>query len=126
PVVLVGTDIPALAAAQVEAALDALASGSDAVFGPAADGGYYLLALRRLRDDHEAALFSPAIPWGGPDVLARSEAAAASAGLRAARIETLRDIDTAADLAALRLRIGEPGVAGPRTTAVVRSLYSGR
>ena len=122
PVVLVGTDIPALGAAQVEAALDALAAGSDVVFGPAADGGYYLLALRRLRDDREAALFTPAIPWGGPEVLARSEAAADAAGLRRARIETLRDIDTADDLADLRLRIGEAGVAGPRTTSVVRSL----
>ena len=111
---LVGTDIPSLGAAQVEAALDALAAGSDAVFGPAADGGYYLLALRRLRDDREGALFSPAIPWGGPGVLARSEAAAAAEGLRSARIETLRDIDTAADLEDLRLRIGAAGVAGPR------------
>ncbi|MDE2754537.1 MAG: TIGR04282 family arsenosugar biosynthesis glycosyltransferase [Gemmatimonadota bacterium] len=126
PVVLVGTDIPSLGAAQVEAALDALAAGPDVVFGPAADGGYYLLGLRRLRDDREGALFSAAIPWGGPDVLARSEAAAASAGLRAARIEMLRDIDTAADLEDLRLRIGEAGVAGPRTTAVVRSLGPGR
>ncbi|MXY78668.1 MAG: DUF2064 domain-containing protein, partial [Chloroflexi bacterium] len=123
---LVGTDIPALGAAQVEAALEALEAGSDIVFGPAADGGYYLLGLRRLRDHHEGALFSPAIPWGGPDVLARSEAAAATAGLRSARIETLRDIDAAADLEDLRLRIGEAGVAGPRTTAVVRSLGRGR
>jgi hypothetical protein len=120
PVVLVGTDIPALGAAQVEAALDALADGSDVVFGSAADGGYYLLGLRRLRDDREGALFDPSIPWGGPDVLARSEAAAADARLRRARIETLHDIDTAADLADLRMRIGAAGVAGPRTTVIVQ------
>ncbi len=130
PVTLVGSDIPALGASQVERALGALGArpAADVVFGPAADGGYYLVGLRRLRDDREATLFDPSIPWGGPDVLARSEAAAAAAGLRSARVETLRDIDTAADLEDLRLRIGEAGdsrVAGPRATSVVRSLARG-
>ena len=132
PVTLVGTDIPALRVSQVERALAALGArpAADVVFGPAADGGYYLVALRRLRDDREATLFDPSIPWGGPDVLARSQAAAAAAGLRSARVETLHDIDTADDLADLRARIGRaaPGarVAGRRTTSVVRSLASRR
>ena len=99
------------------------------MFGPAADGGYYLVGLRRLRDDREATLFDPSIPWGGPDVLARSEAAAAAAGLRSARVETLHDIDTAADLVDLRARLDRtaPGarVAGRRTASVVRSLARG-
>ena len=128
PVTLVGSDIPALRASQVERALGALGPrpAADVVFGPAADGGYYLVGLRRLRDDREATLFDPSIPWGGPDVLARSEAAAAAAGLRSARVETLHDIDTAGDLEDLRQRISEAGVAGPRTTAMVRSLTRGR
>ena len=92
---------------------------ADVVFGPAADGGYYLVALRRLRDDREATLFAASIPWGGPAVLARSQAAAAAAGLRSARVETLHDIDTAADLTDLRARLdgAAPGarVAGRRT-----------
>ena len=130
PVVLVGTDIPALGAAQVEAALGALRGrpAADVVFGPAADGGYYLVGLRRLRDDREGALFDPSIPWGGPDVLARSQAAAAVAGLRSARVETLHDIDTAADLVDLQLRIAAAGgshVAGPRTTALVPGTHAG-
>ena len=92
---------------------------ADVVFGPAADGGYYLVGLRRMRDDREATLFDPSIPWGGPDVLARSQAAAAAAGLRSARVETLHDIDTAADLTHLRARLdgaGDSRVAGRRTT----------
>ena len=46
PVVIVGTDIPDLRARHVERAFRALGD-HDAVFGPAADGGYWLVGLRR-------------------------------------------------------------------------------
>ncbi len=46
PVVIVGTDIPEIAAAHIAAAF-ALLGAHDAVFGPAADGGYWLVGLRR-------------------------------------------------------------------------------
>ncbi len=48
PVVIVGTDSPELRAAHVERAFRALAR-SDAVLGPAPDGGYWLVGVRRRR-----------------------------------------------------------------------------
>ncbi len=48
PVVLVGSDIPAMHARHIEAAFAALGR-HDVVFGPAEDGGYWLVGQRRLR-----------------------------------------------------------------------------
>ena len=45
PVVLVGSDIPGIAPAHIARALHALAAG-DTVFGPAGDGGYWLVGVR--------------------------------------------------------------------------------
>ena len=45
-IVVVGTDCPSLDATVIERAFDALAS-ADVVLGPATDGGYYLIAVRR-------------------------------------------------------------------------------
>jgi uncharacterized protein len=49
PVCVVGTDIPELDRTRVEEAFRGwrLPSGPDVVLGPATDGGYYLLAVRR-------------------------------------------------------------------------------
>ena len=44
--IVVGTDVPDLSAAHVDAAAAAL-DDHDVVFGPAVDGGYYLLGVRR-------------------------------------------------------------------------------
>eukprot|EP00897_Mesotaenium_endlicherianum_P002347 jgi/Mesen1/213/ME1140369C07559 len=66
------------------------------VFGPAQDGGYYLLGLTRPLP----ALFE-GIAWSTSDVLARSRQAACDAGLSVAPSEslpTLLDVDTADDL----------------------------
>jgi glycosyltransferase A (GT-A) superfamily protein (DUF2064 family) len=48
PVVVVGTDIPGLRARHVEQAFTTL-EHKEAVFGPAADGGYWLIGLARRR-----------------------------------------------------------------------------
>ncbi len=89
---VVGTDVPDLDAGLVEESFDAL-SQADVVIGPAADGGYYLVALQRpipeLFDD---------IPWSTPEVLDRTLEAARGLGLRVCTLKTLRDVDTAADL----------------------------
>jgi rSAM/selenodomain-associated transferase 1 len=46
PVVLIGADIPALRADQIAAAFRLL-GGNDMVFGPAGDGGFWLVGARR-------------------------------------------------------------------------------
>ena len=90
-VVIVGTDCPALSPAILRAALDALAR-ADVVFGPATDGGYYLMAQRALHP----SLFV-GVPWSSARTLGVSLARAQSAGLSVALLDELRDIDTAED-----------------------------
>ncbi|MGM0412423.1 MAG: TIGR04282 family arsenosugar biosynthesis glycosyltransferase [Pseudomonadota bacterium] len=101
--VLVGSDCPGLTAGVLSSALAALEAGADAVLGPAEDGGYYLIGLRRPAP----ALFQD-IPWGGPEVAAATRARATEAGLRMEELPTLRDIDTPADLAAFPDLVDNP------------------
>ena len=68
-------------------------SNADLVIGPAEDGGYYLLALKRPIPE----LFE-GVPWSTAEVLSRTLAAARRLGLEARTLETLRDVDTLDDL----------------------------
>ena len=94
PVVVVGSDIPDLASDHIWRAFKALGN-HDAVFGPAADGGYWLVGLSRRTVPRE--LFA-SVRWSGPHALTDT---IATLGPRAsvAMLETLCDIDTADDLA---------------------------
>jgi rSAM/selenodomain-associated transferase 1 len=62
--VLIGTDIPSIGAADLDAAFQVLLQGADAVLGPARDGGYYLIGLKQA----EWRLFE-GISWGSSTVL---------------------------------------------------------
>jgi rSAM/selenodomain-associated transferase 1 len=97
PVVLIGMDTPQVTPALLEAALRPLADGTaDAVFGPAADGGFWLLGLRR--PDPGLVLGVPMSTAGtGAAQLARLT----TAGLRVQHLPTLLDVDTAADACAV-------------------------
>ena len=66
PVVLVGADIPALGAAEVAAAFRLLAS-HDLVFGPAEDGGFWLVGTRNPR---RFSGFFKRVRWSSPHALA--------------------------------------------------------
>jgi uncharacterized protein len=66
PVVLVGADIPALDARHVAAAFRLLGS-HDLVFGPAEDGGFWLIGARHPR--RLPPVFER-VRWSGPDALA--------------------------------------------------------
>lgn len=95
PLLLIGTDCPALDARHLRAAADALRDGCDAVFNPAADGGYVLVGLR----SPQAVLFS-GMRWGTADVMAETRSRARD--LRVKELETLWDVDTPEDLSRLR------------------------
>ena len=128
-VVVVGSDIPLLGAALIEDALRLLAD-HDVVFGPAQDGGYYLLALGAATLEARAfdVLFDDAaVPWSTSAVLEASERIARERGWSVARIAARGDIDTSADLTALQaeLRGAAPSLA-PRTRAVLASLEAER
>jgi rSAM/selenodomain-associated transferase 1 len=89
--VLIGSDCPALEPADLRDAAAALAS-HDAVFAPAEDGGYVLVALRAPAP----ALFE-GIAWGGADVMQRTRERAAAAHLRLKELRTLWDVDRPED-----------------------------
>lgn len=91
PAVLIGGDIPEVRAQHIRAAFSALGT-SDCVFGPACDGGYWLVGLRR----------SPASPdvfanvrWSSPHTLADS-LARVPRGRRHALVDELEDVDDGA------------------------------
>jgi uncharacterized protein len=66
PVVLVGGDIPALGAHHVAGAFRVLGA-NDVVFGPAADGGFWLVGARR---SPRLPLLFERVRWSGPHALA--------------------------------------------------------
>jgi uncharacterized protein len=90
--ILVGTDAPALDAAYLRRAHQALA-GADAVFAPAADGGYALVGLRRW----VPRLFE-GIPWSTGRVMALTRERLAASGIRHVELPLLFDVDEPADL----------------------------
>lgn len=91
PVVLVGTDVPALGPAEIAAAFDRLRA-QDAVFGPARDGGYWLVGLTGKLRRRPPFDF---VRWSTPHALADTTARLGRA--RWTLLDPLDDIDTPAD-----------------------------
>lgn len=89
---LVGSDIPGLGPGEVMEAIELL-DHADAAFGPAADGGYYLVAMR---EPHPEVFMD--VEWSTPDTLTQTLRRAADAGLATALGPVLEDVDTAEDL----------------------------
>lgn len=94
--VLVGTDCPFLEVGDLQQAARVLREGSDAVIGPAHDGGYYLIGVRETDMD----VFS-GIRWGSGQVLAATLQKFRDLGWRWHELATRRDVDRPADLAVL-------------------------
>ena len=105
--VILGADCPGLDSGTLREAFAALAK-HDAVLGPARDGGYYLIGLRRRAPD----LFRD-IEWSTARVLDQTVARAAQAGVTVQRLAALDDLDTPEDL--LRWIACRAGGGGPST-----------
>ena len=90
-ILIVGSDCPTITVDTITSALESL-DGADVVFGPALDGGYYLVAARGLH----TALFRD-VPWSSARTLDVSLTRAREAGQRVALLTPMRDIDTADD-----------------------------
>lgn len=91
-VVLIGTDCPDLNAQLLAQAFQSLEQ-HDLVLGPAEDGGYYLIGLRRLIPE----LFI-GISWSTAEVLQQTQSIARNIGLAVAYLPLLSDIDRPEDL----------------------------
>jgi rSAM/selenodomain-associated transferase 1 len=90
--VIVGSDIPALTASLIDEAFVHLAA-HPLVIGPAKDGGYYLIGMRRVWPE----LFR-GIPWSSQSVLPRTLDRARTLGLGFHLLSTLGDVDRPEDL----------------------------
>jgi len=97
PVCVIGGDIPDINSARIAEAFAALGR-HDAVFGPADDGGYWLIGLARRRAI-PPQMFA-GVRWSTEHALA--DTCATLPDHRIAHVATLRDVDTVADLARLR------------------------
>ncbi len=95
PACIIGGDIPGIRPAHIARAFAALGR-NDAVFGPANDGGFWLVGMKRTAPP-PATLFR-SVRWSSAQALADS--IDSLPGARIALVDTLRDVDTAADLPA--------------------------
>ena len=97
PLLLIGSDCPALQPEHLAAAAKALdgepPGGHDAVFIPAEDGGYVLVGLRRP----QPGLFE-GVDWGSGQVMAQTRQRLLSQGLRWLELPALWDVDRPEDL----------------------------
>jgi rSAM/selenodomain-associated transferase 1 len=98
-VVLIGTDCPTLQSQHLNEAFEAL-THSDLVLGPATDGGYYLIGMKRRAD----YLFE-GIAWSTAEVLSQTLAVATAHGLHCTLLDELSDIDTQEDWERYRSQI---------------------
>jgi rSAM/selenodomain-associated transferase 1 len=102
PVLVIGTDCPALTEAHLRSAAMALRDGNDVVLIPAERNGYVLLGMRKA----QPAVFSN-IGWGGSSVLADTRARIVEQRLMLVERPPLWDVDTEIDLARLEREFPE-------------------
>jgi uncharacterized protein len=101
--VLIAMDTPQVTGAMLDEACDALAQpGVDAVFGPAEDGGYWLIGVRALRtnESNYDDLFHD-VPMSTHETGAAQRARLTSCGWTVHMLSVLRDIDTVDDITAV-------------------------
>lgn len=93
-IVLIGSDLPDINATHITNGLSALQQ-NDVVFGPAEDGGYYLVGMSQL----EASIFINK-PWSQPNLLTETLQELHNNQISVGILEVLNDIDTYEDLIA--------------------------
>jgi rSAM/selenodomain-associated transferase 1 len=102
PVLVIGTDCPALTEIHLRSAATALRDGTDIVLIPAENGGHILLGMRKA----QPALFSK-IAWGSSTALAELRTRIVEQRLMLIERPPLWDVDTEIDLARLEREFPE-------------------
>jgi glycosyltransferase A (GT-A) superfamily protein (DUF2064 family) len=102
PTLVVGMDTPHLTASLLAGPLERWDADVDAWFGPATDGGYWVLGLREPDGDMVRG-----IPMSRADTGDLQRARLREAGLRTRELAALTDIDDADSLAAVAGRLGD-------------------
>ena len=93
-VLCIGSDIPELSETMITEGFQLL-NDHDAVFGPALDGGYYLIGFRH--DTFHPEIFR-GIRWGSRQVLLETKERCLASGLKTSTLPILSDMDTLEDL----------------------------
>ena len=96
-IVIIGSDIPDISTAILQQAFEALKS-NNLVLGPAADGGYYLIGLRKTDAYQAYSELFQSINWRTNRVLSQTISAANHLGIGHALLDTLKDVDRPEDL----------------------------
>jgi rSAM/selenodomain-associated transferase 1 len=100
PALVIAMDTPQVTPALLQSAIGHLCAGHDAVLGPALDGGYWAIGLRRP----DAACFL-GVPMHGNRTADAQLARLSSRHRSVALLPTLRDVDTFADAVAVAAEI---------------------
>ena len=95
PVLIIGSDAPQISTAQIAQAFKKL-RGADAVFGPAPDGGYWLIGMRR---DYAAPNLFENVRWSTEHAL-KDTIKTLPSTYRISYLSELDDVDEGADLLA--------------------------
>lgn len=93
-IVLIGSDLPDINSAHIKNGLEALTT-NEVVFGPAEDGGYYLVGMSKLIPE----IFINK-PWSQPHLLQLTLQELHNNQISVGILDTLNDIDTYEDLIA--------------------------
>ena len=95
-VCIIGADIPDITRPRIAEAFNALGN-HEAVFGPAPDGGYWLIGMKRARPPRADILTD--VRWSSEHAL--TDSARSLGDVSIAYVATLRDVDTVGDLIAM-------------------------
>jgi len=93
PMCIIGADIPDITRPRIAEAFAALGN-HEAVFGPAPDGGYWLIGMKRARPPRRDILQN--VRWSSEHAL--QDSARSLGDVSIAHVATLRDVDTVEDL----------------------------
>jgi len=115
--IALGADTPGLPPRLVAEARDLLAAGADAVLGPADDGGFYLLGLRRC----PSGLLSD-LPWSAADTMTRTHRRLREMGMTVELIEPWFDVDLPEDLHKLSALLARGEIQAPETARILGRL----
>ncbi len=114
--VMIGSDCPALTCEVLGAAFDSLRSHA-VVFGPATDGGYYLIGLT-----HPVPELFHGVAWGTEKVLRQSLDILARNGEKPALLQPLDDLDRPEDLVGWRRTVEVEAADLGRVSVIIPTL----
>lgn len=103
PVVIIGSDIPDVRRRHIASAFHALGP-HEGVIGPAKDGGFWLIGLKRGARPMPPGLFR-GVRWSGPHAL--DDTVQRMRDLSVKTITTLGDVDVESDLSRAELRASD-------------------